>query len=339
MSRHFKNNLWIPVLLIFLGGCIHIFLIGKWGSVFPNTEKKSKEDWFVYKDFFGQGEFYVKAGEDVYEKSDFPEAVQSVLQEEENKHCYLKKEENRLIIESEYHFYIYDFETDNMEEYSMKYGQWGWGQVCRETIYFIEISEDNKRRLMTYDMLSGSVEEIDTGEYEPLQFHVRSDGAIGMWGVNANGDEEYCFWENGMSVYITDKDESFGWTTLCGFTEKGIILVREYKDWLLGTKIYEISKDGKIDILAADDYISERDNLKAIPEGWLIYEDDRIVAVDITSGLVKAYDYDFSYTGELQWDIEESENMVFLTYNVEADGIWGIWKLAEEDLYKRAALK
>ena len=339
MMRNLKNNLWIPILLIVLCGCIYIFSKDKCESVFPDTEKKSKEDRFVYKDFLGEGEFYVKAG-DVYKKSDFPEAVQLVLQEEGNKCYYLKKEENRLIIESKYHFYIYDFETDGIEEYSIEYGQWRWGQIFREKIYFIEITEEDKRKLMAYNMVTGNVEKIDTGEYEPMQFHVRSDGAIGMWGVNAKGDEEYCFWENGKLVYIADKDESFGWTTLCGFTENGIIMVREYKDWLLGTKIYEVSKDGTINILAGiSESISERDNLKAIPEGWLIYEDNRIVAVDMTSGRVKAYDYNLSCTGELQWDIEVSEDMEFVDYNVEGDGIWGIWKLTDEDVYKRAALK
>ena len=145
MMRNLKNNLWIPILLIVLCGCIYIFSKDKCESVFPDTEKKSKEDrfvyqgesyekvgedvyekndfpeavqsvlqeekcesvfsdtekkskedWFVYKDFLGEGEFYVKAG-DVYKKSDFPEAVQLVLQEEGNKCYYLKKEENRLI--------------------------------------------------------------------------------------------------------------------------------------------------------------------------------------------------------------------------------------------------
>lgn len=30
--------------------------------------------------------------------------------------------------------------------------------------------------------------------------------------------------------------------------------------------------------------------------------------------------------------------MEFVDYKVEGYGIWGIWKLADEDLYKRAAL-
>ena len=59
----------------------------------------------------------------------------------------------------------------------------------------------------------------------------------------------------------------------------------------------------------------------------------------MTNGLVKTYDYDLSYMGELQWDIEVSEDMEFVGYRVEGDGIWGIWKLAEEEVYKRAVLK
>lgn len=31
--------------------------------------------------------------------------------------------------------------------------------------------------------------------------------------------------------------------------------------------------------------------------------------------------------------------MEFVGYKVEGDGIWGIWKLTEEEVYKRAALK
>ena len=52
--------------------------------------------------------------------------------------------------------------------------------------------------------------------------------------------------------------------------------------------------------------------------------------------MVKVYDYDFSYMGELQWDIEVSEDMEFMDGKVEGDEIWGIWKL--EDVYKRAVL-
>lgn len=343
ISKNLKNRLWIPVLLIVLCGCIYI--------AFSDTEKISKKDWFIYG-----SKFYVKTGEDVYEKSDFPEAVQAVLQEEENKDRRLKKEENRLVIESKYHFYIYDFEADRMEEYRTEYGHFrsNW-QAYRDTLYFIEKTGDDKKRLMAYDMVSENAEQIDTGEYEPAQFDVRSDGAIGMWGSEGEGDEKwegmdywkgetyYCFWENGTAVYVADKDYkdgNFGWTVLRGFTKNGIILEREYDDWLLGTKTYVISKDGTMDILASiSDSISDRENPKVLPEGSLIYEDDRIVAIDMTSGLVKTYDYDLSCTGEQQWDIELSEDMEFVDYNVEGDGIWGIWKLAEEEVYKRAALK
>lgn len=37
----------------------------------------------------------------------------------------------------------------------------------------------------------------------------------------------------------------------------------------------------------------------------------------MTCGIVKAYDYDLSFTGELQWDIEVSEDMEFVDCNVE----------------------
>lgn len=297
----------------------------------------------------------MKTGEDVYKKSDFLKAAQAVLQEEENKDYSADKGENRIVIESEYHFYIYDFETDRMEEYSTEYGHLGW-QVYRDTLYFIEKTGDNKKRLMAYDMASGNAEQIDTGEYEPAQFDICSDGAIGMWGSRGEeyrdeyreemgrwkGEIYYCFWEDGTAVYVADKDDidgHFGWTVLRGFTKNGIILEREYDDWLWGTKTYVISKDGTIDILASiSDSISDRENPKVLPEGYLIYEDDRIVAIDMTSGLVKAYDYDLSYMGELQWDIEVSEDMEFVDYKVEGDGIWGIWKLKDKNVYKRAAL-
>lgn len=344
MRRNFKNYLWLPVLLIVLCGCIYIFSIDK-------CEKQSKEDWFI-----DQGKFYEKTGEDVYEKSDFPETVQLVLQKEENKDRRLKKEENRLIIESEYHFYIYDFETDRMEENSTEYGHLGW-QAYRDTLYFIEKTKDNKKRLMAYNMVSGSVKQIDTGDYEPAQFDIRSDGAIGMWGSRGDeyrneyreemlrwkGEIYYCFWEDGTAVYVADKDDkdgNYGWTVLRGFTKNGIILEREYDNLWLGIKTYLISKDGKIVILESiSDSISDRDNPKVLPDGYLIYEDDRIVAVNMESGIVKTYDYNLSCTGELQWDIEVSEDMEFVTCRVEGDGIWGIWKLKDKDVYKRAALK
>lgn len=138
---------------------------------------------------------------------------------------------------------------------------------------------------MAYDMASGNAKQIDTGEYEPAQFAVSSDGAIGMWGGKGEGyrnekREEmrlwkgeiyYCFWENGTAVYVADKDDiddNFGWTYLWGFTKNGIILEREYPLWTRqGAKTYLISKDGKIDILAS---ISDRD-MKALPEGRIIY--------------------------------------------------------------------
>ena len=90
-------------------------------------------------EFLYQGKFYVKTGEEVYEKSDFPEAVQAVLQKEENKDRQLKEEENRLIMESEYHFYIYDFEADRLKEYWTEYGHFrsNW-QAYRDALYFIE---------------------------------------------------------------------------------------------------------------------------------------------------------------------------------------------------------
>lgn len=324
----------------------YYYLQDQFESAFSGSEKISKEDWFIHR-----GKFYVKTGEDVYKRSVFPEAVQSVKQAIEHR----RKAGNRLIMESEDYFYIYDFETERMEEYWTKYGHFSsnW-QVYRDMLYFVEETGDDKTRLMAYDMASGNVEQIDTGEYEPAQFEIRSDGAIGMWGVKGEGDKKwegidywkgetyYCFWEDGTAVYVADKDYkdgNFGWTVLRGFTKNGIILEREYDDLWRGTKTYIISKDGKTDLLESiSDSISDRENPKTLPEGSLIFEDERIVAVDMTSGLVKTYDYDLSCTGELQWDIEVSEDMEFVDYKEEGDEIWGIWKLADEKGYKRAAL-
>ena len=102
----------------------------------------------------------------------------------------------------------------------------------------------------------------------------------------------------------------------------GIILEREYEDLRRGTKTYLISKDGTIEILESiSNSISDRENPKVLPDGYLIYEDDRIVAVDMESGMVKTYDYNSSCTGELQWDIEVSEDIEFVDFNVEGDGI------------------
>lgn len=69
----------------------YYYLRNQFESAFSDAEKISKEDWFIHR-----GKFYVKTGEDVYKRSVFPEAVQSVMQEIE----YLGKgkEENRLIM-------------------------------------------------------------------------------------------------------------------------------------------------------------------------------------------------------------------------------------------------
>ena len=161
----------------------YYYLRDQFENAFSGTKKISKEDWFLHR-----GKFYVKTGEDVYKRSVFPEAVQSVMQEIE---CLGKgKEENRLIMESEDCFYIYDFGTERMEEYWTEYGHFSssW-QVYRDTLYFVEETEDDKTRLMAYDMASGNVEPIDTGEFEPAQFEIRSDGAVGMWGVKGERDE------------------------------------------------------------------------------------------------------------------------------------------------------
>lgn len=348
MRKSLDRNICKIVILIFLfSGCTHIFPTDYSEKETQNIMMKNIErtlvdvrqeesesltstDWLVC----GR-EFYVKTGEDTYEKRDIPEEVQYILQEEENTYFYLKKEENKLIIESEFHFFIYDFTTNCVEEYNTEYGHLGW-QIFQKTIYFIEKTNSSQTRLMAYDMVSGNVHKIDTGEYMPVQFHVRWDGAIGMWGENVKGEKEYCFWESMTPIYVSDKDEYFGWTYLCGFTERGIILEREYStSSLRGTKIYEITKDGEISILAG---ISDWDNLKAIPEGSLIFENNRIVAIDLSYGLVKAYDYEFSFIGELQWDIDSDEEMEFAGYCVQGDGIWGIWKLTNDNSYKLGLL-
>lgn len=279
MKKSLIKNLWMLLLLIILCGCTQIFSKDSSVEEFLSTKSERKEsllrdgrqnesailastDWFIY-----DREFYVREGEDIYEKGDFPKAVQYVLQERGNTYFYLKKVENKLVIESEFSFFIYDFGTNCMEEYNSEYGHLGW-QISQNMIYFIENTNNSQTKLMKYDMASGNVNEIDTGEYMPIQFWVRQDGAIGMWGKNAKGDKEYCFWESRMPIYVPDKDEYFGWTNLCGFTERGIILEREYStSSLRGTKIYEITKEGEISILAG---IINQDNLRAIPEENLI---------------------------------------------------------------------
>ncbi|MDE6675755.1 MAG: hypothetical protein K2K19_13275 [Acetatifactor sp.] len=287
-------------------------------------------DWFVYA-----GEFYVKTGEDTYEKGDFPDEIQHVLQEQESTHFVLKKEENKLILESESDFFIYDFASDCIVGHKTEYGHLGW-QVCKDQIYYIANVDNGQTRLMVYDMASGSINEIDTGEYMPVQFHVRRDGAIGMWGKNAEGDQEYCFWEGSSTVYVPDKDEYLGWTYLCSFTERGIILEREYPvSSLQGTKIYGITETGEISVLAG---ISDWDNLKAIPEGSLVFAEDKIIAVDLSSGLAKAYDSEFCYSGELQWDIDIDKEMEFVGFYTQEDDIWGIWQLEDERLFRLGLL-
>lgn len=348
MRKSLNRDICIFVFLIFLfSGCTQILPTdysekGVQNIIMEDLERAlvdvrqeeakglTSTDWLVCG-----SEFYVKIEEDTYEKRDISEEVQYILKEEENTYFYLKKVENRLVIESEFYFFIYDFTTNRLQKYNTEYGHLGW-QIFEKTIYFIENTHSRQTRLVAYDIVSGTVNKIDTGEYMPVQFRVRQDGAIGMWGENAKGEKEYCFWESMTPIYVSDKDEYFGWTNLCGFTERGIILEREYStSSLRGTKIYEITKEGEISILAG---ISDWENLKAIPEGSLIFENNRIVAIDVLCGLVKAYDYELSCIGELQWDIDSSEEMEFEGYCVQGDDIWGIWKLTNENLYKLGLL-
>ena len=46
----------------------------------------------------------------------------------------------------------------------------------------------------------------------------------------------------------------------------------------------------------------------------------------MTCGIVKAYDYDLSFTGELQWDIEVSELWIVM-WNEMVSGVYGNWKM------------
>ena len=287
-------------------------------------------DWFVY-----DGEFYVKTGEDVYEKRELPRAVSQVLQDGENTDFFLIKEENKLVMESETDFYIYDFTKECMERHNTEYGHLGW-QIFQNKIYYIENSDNDQTTLMVYDMASGIVNEIDTGEYMPVQFCIRRDGAIGMWGENARGEKEYCFLESMAPIYVLDQDKYFGWTYLYGFTERGIILEREYPtSTRQGTKIYGVTKDGEVSTLAGT---GEGDNLRAIPEGGRIFAEDKFIAVDLLCGLAEAYDYEFCYRGELQWDIGENGDMVFMGYFVQGEDVWGIWQTENDNSFKLGLL-
>ncbi|MDE6433990.1 MAG: hypothetical protein K2L07_07140 [Lachnospiraceae bacterium] len=346
MQRYFNKWKFVLIILLF-NGCTQTFsmdyseketqdilLKGTETTVVDVRQEESEcltsTDWFVY----GR-ELYVKTGENIYEKRDVPRVVQNVLQERKITYFFLKKEENKLVIESETGFFIYDFNTNRVEEYNTEYGHLDW-QIFQNKIYCIVNTNNTQTRLMVYDMVRGDVNEIDTDEYRPVQFHVRRDGAIGMWGENAKGDKEYCFLEGMAPIYVPDRDEYFGWTYLCGFTERGIILEREYPtSSLQGTKIYGIMEDGEISILAG---LSDWDNLKAIPEGSRIFTENEIISINLSNSLVKAYDYEFSCTRELHWDIEANEDMVLVGYYVHEDDIWGIWQLGSENIFKLGLL-
>lgn len=347
MKRSLIKSLWMLIFLIFLCGCTQTFSIDYSEKEILGAKKDTIEnllrdggqvesvslasmDWFVY-----DGEFYVRVGKDIYEKGDFPKEVQCILQKRENPYFFLKKEDNRLVLESKTEFSIYDFTTNCMERHKIEHEHLRW-QIYQDKLYYIMASDDEYNRLMVYDMALGNVNEIDTGEYIPLQFYVRRDGAIGMWGENAKGEKEYCFLEGNSPIYISDKDEYWGWTYLYSFTEKGIILEREYSSSSLqGTKIYGITKDGEINILAS---LSNGDNLKAISEGSLVFAEDMVIIIDLSYGYAKAYDYEFSYIKELQWNIDISEGMKFVGYYVQEDNIWGIWQLEKKNLFMLGAL-
>ncbi len=46
----------------------------------------------------------------------------------------------------------------------------------------------------------------------------------------------------------------------------------------------------------------------------------------MTCGIVKAYDYDLSFTGDLQWDIEVSELWIVM-WKEMVSGVYGNWKM------------
>lgn len=183
--------------------------------------------------------------------------------------------------------------------------------------------------MMVYDMQTNSEKEIDIGECIPVQFQAREDGEIGIWGTN---DENgmFCFWSDEKITYVPDEDVNRGWTNLCDYNERGIILEREYPtSSLQGTKIYQVPESGEVTVLASEGDMSCTAN--EIPSGYLLFADDFVLAVDSSSGQVDVYDYEFSYIENLVWNIDIKENMIFKGCCVWNDKIIGLWKSKDGD--------
>ena len=60
--------------------------------------------------------------------------------------------------------------------------------------------------------------------------------------------------------------------------------------------------------------------------------------MDLLCGLAEAYDYEFCYRGELQWDIGENGDMVFTGYFVQGEDVWGIWQTENDNSFKLGLL-
>lgn len=288
------------------------------------SQRLSSEDWLIWESIL-----YVKTKEETFQKSDFPHAVQNILHEENDKELYFTKEGNKLIIECQYDFVIYDFEKESIERIELTYGHSDW-KILHNQIFYIALDEYERKHMMVYDMQTSSKKEINTGEYVPLQFQVREDGAVGIWGTN-NEKRMFCFWSNEKTTYVLDEDMNTGWTKLCDYNERGIIMEREYQtSSLQGTKIYQIQENGMVKILASDG--DDSCNANEIPTGKLLFEDNYVMAVDSLNGRVKVYDYEFFYKEKLTWNnLDIKEDMIFEGCCIWNDKIVGLWKNKNED--------
>ncbi len=173
------------------------------------------------------------------------DVVQAFLQKQDIQGVYLLEQESRLIMEHRKGFAIYDYAANELKEIETEFGHTDW-QVLQDTLYYIELNETDGNCLKWYDMQSDKARILDIGEYVPLQFHVREDGAVGIWADGCDG-KVYCFWKEQQLSYVSDEDIYTSWTNLYDYTEQGILLEREYQtSSIQGTQIYQIAEDGTI---------------------------------------------------------------------------------------------
>lgn len=307
-------------ILVILISILELFAIG--GCHKENKVKGEQYDaWIIFEE-----SLYIKNEEDTYIKADFPMDLSEALRE--NERIFFKKEENILVARCQKEFLIYNFKNDTLSKMCIEGECAGW-DIFNKQIYYIESDGQTNNQLKCYDIQTEVTSYIDLGDFVPMQFIIRDDGAIGILGVSGkleSGIRDVCFVENGQITCLSLNDDVFGWVHLMEFNEKGIIFQKEYPTSTgNGTKLYCYNKDGTCSIMAR---LSENPiEMNPIPEGPLVFLSNQILEIDMKNGGVESYDYLFKRQGTLEWENKSEfvEDLDFRGFWVENEKVYGIW--------------